>query len=223
MLYGIRPREQERLAAAGDTVRVYVPYGDEWYGYLMRRLAERPANLVFFLRALASTAVTRPSRCSASASSARRCCPGCCAPARRPGRMLAAERHPERAAEIAERYGVATPTPEEATAERRRRAAGGQAAGHAGAAHRRRPARAARHARRVDGRRHHRPRWSRSCCPAGTPVVRVMTNTPVFVDEAMSAISAGSHATAEHLAARRGPARARSARSCACPSRSRTP
>ena len=55
LLYGIRPREQERLAALGHTVRVYVPYGDEWYGYLMRRLAERPANVVFFLRALAST------------------------------------------------------------------------------------------------------------------------------------------------------------------------
>ena len=41
-------------AAAGHTVRVYVPYGDQWYGYLMRRLAERPANLVFFLRALVS-------------------------------------------------------------------------------------------------------------------------------------------------------------------------
>ena len=54
LLYGIRPLEQERLAAAGHTVRVYVPYGDEWYGYLMRRLAERPANLAFFLRALAS-------------------------------------------------------------------------------------------------------------------------------------------------------------------------
>jgi proline dehydrogenase len=54
MLYGIRPHEQERLAAAGETVRVYVPYGDQWYGYLMRRLAERPANLAFFLRALAS-------------------------------------------------------------------------------------------------------------------------------------------------------------------------
>jgi proline dehydrogenase len=54
LLYGVRPREQERLAAAGETVRVYVPYGDEWYGYLMRRLAERPANVVFFLRALAS-------------------------------------------------------------------------------------------------------------------------------------------------------------------------
>jgi proline dehydrogenase len=54
MLYGIRPHEQRRLAAAGETVRVYVPYGDEWYGYLMRRLAERPANIAFFLRALAS-------------------------------------------------------------------------------------------------------------------------------------------------------------------------
>jgi proline dehydrogenase len=54
LLYGIRPKEQERLARQGDTVRVYVPYGDQWYGYLMRRLAERPANLAFFLRALAS-------------------------------------------------------------------------------------------------------------------------------------------------------------------------
>jgi len=54
LLYGIRPLEQERLAAAGHAVRVYVPYGEQWYGYLMRRLAERPANLVFFLRALAS-------------------------------------------------------------------------------------------------------------------------------------------------------------------------
>ena len=54
MLYGIRPDEQRRLAASGERVRVYVPYGDEWYGYLMRRLAERPANLSFFLRALMS-------------------------------------------------------------------------------------------------------------------------------------------------------------------------
>lgn len=54
MLYGIRPQEQQRLAAAGETVRVYLPYGDQWYGYFMRRLAERPANVVFFLRALAT-------------------------------------------------------------------------------------------------------------------------------------------------------------------------
>lgn len=54
MLYGIRPDEQRRLAEAGETVRVYVPYGLEWYGYLMRRLAERPQNLTFFLRSLIS-------------------------------------------------------------------------------------------------------------------------------------------------------------------------
>jgi proline dehydrogenase len=54
MLYGIRPEEQRRLVAAGETVRVYVPYGTEWYGYLMRRLAERPQNLTFFVRSLIS-------------------------------------------------------------------------------------------------------------------------------------------------------------------------
>ena len=54
MLYGIRPLEQQRLAESGETVRVYLPYGSEWYGYLMRRLAERPANLSFFLKSLIS-------------------------------------------------------------------------------------------------------------------------------------------------------------------------
>jgi proline dehydrogenase len=52
MLYGIRPLEQKRLADAGERMRVYVPYGTEWYGYLMRRLAERPSNVGFFLRSL---------------------------------------------------------------------------------------------------------------------------------------------------------------------------
>jgi proline dehydrogenase len=54
MLYGVRPEEQLRLSHEGYTVRVYVPYGTEWYGYLMRRLAERPANIGFFARALVS-------------------------------------------------------------------------------------------------------------------------------------------------------------------------
>jgi proline dehydrogenase len=54
MLYGIRTDEQRRLAETGETMRVYVPYGTEWYGYLMRRLAERPSNLRFFLRSLIS-------------------------------------------------------------------------------------------------------------------------------------------------------------------------
>lgn len=55
MLYGIRPDEQRRLAAAGTRVRAYVPYGVDWYAYFMRRLAERPANVGFFLRSLLST------------------------------------------------------------------------------------------------------------------------------------------------------------------------
>ncbi|MEY9964664.1 proline dehydrogenase [Streptacidiphilus sp. MAP12-16] len=54
MLYGIRPEEQQRIVETGATMRVYLPYGGEWYGYFMRRLAERPANLAFFLRALAT-------------------------------------------------------------------------------------------------------------------------------------------------------------------------
>ncbi|MDQ4095135.1 MAG: proline dehydrogenase family protein [Actinomycetota bacterium] len=53
MLYGIRRDLQEELAADGYRVRVYVPYGSAWYPYLMRRMAERPANIMFFLRALA--------------------------------------------------------------------------------------------------------------------------------------------------------------------------
>jgi proline dehydrogenase len=56
MLYGVRPDEQRRLAASGGKVRVYVPYGSDWYPYLVRRLAERPSNLALFLRSLVSTA-----------------------------------------------------------------------------------------------------------------------------------------------------------------------
>ena len=52
MLYGIRSATQRQLAAEGYRVRTYVPYGDQWYPYFMRRLAERPANLAFVLRHL---------------------------------------------------------------------------------------------------------------------------------------------------------------------------
>ena len=54
MLYGIRVPEQERIAASGSRIRVYVPYGADWYGYFARRLAERPANLTFLARSLFS-------------------------------------------------------------------------------------------------------------------------------------------------------------------------
>ena len=50
MLLGIRPNEQKRIADRGDRMRVYIPYGDEWYGYLMRRMAEKPSNTMFFVR-----------------------------------------------------------------------------------------------------------------------------------------------------------------------------
>ena len=49
MLYGIRRERQEQLVADGYNVRVYVPFGTAWYAYFMRRLAERPANLWFFV------------------------------------------------------------------------------------------------------------------------------------------------------------------------------
>src|SRR5690606_31688674 len=52
MLYGIRSDEHLRLAAQGHRMRVYTAYGTDWYGYFMRRLAEKPANLRFFLRSM---------------------------------------------------------------------------------------------------------------------------------------------------------------------------
>jgi len=52
MLYGIRTARQAELVQGGHAMRVYVPFGSSWYAYFMRRLAERPANLTFFLRSL---------------------------------------------------------------------------------------------------------------------------------------------------------------------------
>jgi len=55
LLYGVRPDEQRRLAKAGERVRVYIPYGAEWYGYMVRRMAEKPANLSLFIKSMTST------------------------------------------------------------------------------------------------------------------------------------------------------------------------
>ncbi len=52
MLYGVRRDLQRRLVAEGYGVRVYIPFGMEWYPYFMRRLAERPANVLFLLKNL---------------------------------------------------------------------------------------------------------------------------------------------------------------------------
>jgi len=61
MLYGIRRDLQQQLVQAGYRVRIYVPYGREWYPYFMRRLAERPANVMFLLRSVAREGRRRPS------------------------------------------------------------------------------------------------------------------------------------------------------------------
>jgi pyrroline-5-carboxylate reductase len=115
-----------------------------------------------------------------------------------PGSMLAAERYAERAAEIASRYGVSTPTPEEVAARadvlllavkpQDMRALLTEIAPHV------RPGTLV-----VSLAAGIPSALVEQLLPEGTAVVRVMTNTPVFVDEAMSAISAGSHAGAEHL------------------------
>ncbi|PIE25933.1 MAG: proline dehydrogenase, partial [Micrococcales bacterium] len=52
MLHGVRPKEQRRLAGGGETVRVYLPFGRQWYEYLMRRMAERPSNAALFVRSM---------------------------------------------------------------------------------------------------------------------------------------------------------------------------
>ncbi|MFI6075186.1 proline dehydrogenase family protein [Actinoplanes sp. NPDC051343] len=51
-LHGVRPEEQARLAAGGNVVRIYLPYGHQWYPYLMRRFAERPSNVTLVVRSL---------------------------------------------------------------------------------------------------------------------------------------------------------------------------
>jgi proline dehydrogenase len=53
MLYGVRRERQRKLIADGYRVRIYVPFGSQWYPYLTRRIAERPANVRFFLESLA--------------------------------------------------------------------------------------------------------------------------------------------------------------------------
>ena len=115
-----------------------------------------------------------------------------------PATLLAAERHQERAVEIAQRYGVPTPSPEEAVAvadvvllvvkPQDMRTLLGEIAPHLRAGSLVVSMAAGITSTLVE-----------ELLPEGTVVVRVMTNTPVFVDEAMSAISAGSHAGAAHL------------------------
>jgi proline dehydrogenase len=66
MLYGIRRDLQEQLVRDGYRMRVYVPFGNEWYPYLMRRLAERPANVAFITGSVMKEMVSRPKRSSSA-------------------------------------------------------------------------------------------------------------------------------------------------------------
>ena len=59
MLYGVRRDLQRALRREGYRVRVYVPFGDQWYSYLMRRLAERPANIAFLISSLVKESLRR--------------------------------------------------------------------------------------------------------------------------------------------------------------------
>ena len=216
MLYGIRPHEQQRLAARGEQMRVYVPYGDEWYGYLVRRMAERPANLVFFLRAARDEGLGDGySGRHGSHRSARRRQDGRGAALRhaarrpQPGRP-ALHRPPPRARRRCspERYGVEVRQQRRGRQERRHADPRGEAAGHG------RPARRARRrtCRRTGSSSRSRPASTTAFIERrlaeGTPVVRVMSNTPVLVDEAMCAISAGATRDRGAPAAHRGDLRA---------------
>lgn len=59
MLYGIRPERQKELAKEGYRMRVYVPYGTDWFSYFMRRIAERPANAAFVLKGILKSESSR--------------------------------------------------------------------------------------------------------------------------------------------------------------------
>ncbi len=198
MLYGIRPNEQRRLAELGHPVRVYMPYGADWYGYFMRRLAERPANVAFFLRALATPVVSRLAVLGAG-KMGEALLSGLLRAGRPVEDLTVVVRRAERAKELEERYGVrAVPAAEAAGADVLLVTVKPQDIGAL-------LDELAPHVQPRDrwwsrSRPASRPRYYEQRLATGVPVVRVMTNTPVLVDEAMSAISAGAHATERHLA-----------------------
>jgi pyrroline-5-carboxylate reductase len=198
MLYGIRTDLQRELAAAGARVRVYVPYGSDWYGYLVRRLAERPANLAFFLRALGSLsmiAILGVGKMGEALLS------GLVRAGRPPGEVAVVVRRPDRGTELRAQYGVQVLTAPEAAK---------SAATLVVAVKPQDMGRALAEIAGLVG-----PSQlvisiaagittsfiERSLGPsAEVPVVRAMPNTPALVDEAMTVISAGAFATAAHLA-----------------------
>ena len=195
MLYGIRPPEQRRLAGTGARMRVYVPYGGDWYAYLVRqarRTAAEPGLLPALAGAELVIAILGTGKMGEALLS------GLLRAGRRPSGVIAAVRREERGTELGERYGVQTADAATAAkmADTLVLAVKPQDMG-----------------RLLDE--------IAPVVPAGTlvisvaagittafierrlpgqlPVVRVMSNTPVLVDQAMSVISAGAHAGEEHL------------------------
>ena len=198
MLYGIRTDLQRELSSAGAQVRVYVPYGSDWYGYLVRRLAERPANLAFFLRALGSLsmiAILGVGKMGEALLS------GLVRAGRPPGEVAVVVRRPDRGSELQAQYGVQVLTPAAAAADATTLVVAvkpqdmgralSEIAGLVGPSQLVISIAAGITTSFIE----------RALGPsAEVPVVRAMPNTPALVDEAMSVISAGAFATAAHLA-----------------------
>lgn len=213
MLYGIRTALQRSLAASGARVRVYVPYGADWYGYLARRLAERPANLAFFLRSLRSLRGTLGS-CGMIAilgvgKMGEALLSGLVRAGRPASEVAVVVRRAERGEELSNRYGVRVLSAAEAAKSadtlvvavkpQDMGRALSEIAGLVGPSQLVISVAAGITTSFIE----------RTLAPAsgpgpasgeGIPVVRAMPNTPALVDEAMSVISAGAYAGERHLA-----------------------
>ena len=206
MLYGVRPAEQRRLASTGAQVRVYLPYGSDWYGYLVRRLAERPANVSFFLRSLAAGPPgLQPAVGSCvvigifgAGKMGEALISGLLRAGRPPSGVVAVVRRPERAEQLRTAYGVAVLSAADAAKDadtliitvkpQDMPAMLDEIAPHVPADKLIISVAAGITTGFIERR-----------LGVDMPVVRVMSNTPVLVDEAMSVISAGAFAGPEHL------------------------
>ena len=203
MLYGIRPEEQKRLAETGETVRVYIPYGQEWYGYLMRRLAERPQNLSFFVRSLDLQEVGRtdgPDRDHRRRRDGRDPAVGA-GPRRTPRRQPAGRREASRAGPrargaVRRRGGLQR----RGRPQGRHRRARGQAAGHGRPCSTRSPPSCVPASCWSAWPPASPPPSSSRACPRASRSCGSCPTRPALVDEGMAAISPGSHCDEAHLA-----------------------
>lgn len=204
MLYGIRPDEQQRIADRGDQMRVYIPFGEEWYGYLMRRMAERPPTLPSSFAAWPPRADRGCTRAGLTKEAmdghhgdlrgwrdGGDPVPGCCARVDRPVTSSSQRSGPTMRTPCVRAMACACSAGRAAGRRPRPRR---QAPGHG------RPARR--------NPRLHRSRqlvvslaagiptaYLESRLPEGSSVVRVMPNAPALVDQGMAAVSPGRNCT----------------------------